>query len=318
MRRILVMRRLAALAFVTLLGLGTAWAQEEDRRASPPPQRSFATPEAAVEALVGALRGNQPAGRLVAILGAGSAPALRSGDAVADRAARERFLAAYDARHELQRPSQTVAQLIVGEDNWPFPFPIRQEGRAWRFDSRAGAQEVIDRRIGRNELDAVQVLLAIVDAERDYAALMRQRTGIASYARRFISSAGQRDGLYWDSAAGEPESPLGPLAAAASAGGYRDAGEGRPQPFHGYYFRILESQGPSAPGGAMEYVVGDRMIGGFAVIAWPARYNNSGIMTFMVNHRGEVYQANLGPETAALARRIRVFEPGEGWTRVDP
>lgn len=315
---ILTMRRLAMLAFVTLLGLGTAWAQEDDAPPAQQQQRSFPSPEAATQALVSTLRSGQGAGRLVAILGPGSATALRSGDAVADRAARERFLAAFDERHALQRPSQGVAQLVVGPDDWPFPFPLRQEGRAWRFDSRAGAQALIDRRIGRNELDAVQVLRAIVEAEHEYAALTRRTAGITSYARRFISSAGQRDGLYWDTAPGEPESPLGPLAAAASAGGYRSAADGRPQPYHGYYFRILESQGPSAPGGAMDYVANGRMIGGFAVIAWPARYNGSGIMTFMVNHQGQVYQANLGPNTDALARRIRVFEPGEGWTRVEP
>jgi len=318
MRRILTMRRLAAFALVTLLGLGPAWTQEDDAPPAPPPQRSFASPEAAVAALVSTLRSGQGAGRLVAILGPGSAPALRSGDPVADRAARERFLAAYDARNALQRPQAREALLVVGPDDWPFPFPIRQEGRAWRFDSRAGAQALIDRRIGRNELDAVEVLRAIVEAERDYAELARRANGVASYARRIISSAGQRDGLYWEHAAGEPESPLGPLAAAASADGYRGAADGRPQPYHGYYFRILESQGPSAPGGAMDYVANGRMIGGFAVIAWPARYNGSGIMTFMANHRGEVYQANLGPSTDALARRIRVFEPGEGWTRVEP
>lgn len=311
------MRRLAVFALVTLLALPTARAQEEDAPA-PPPQRSFATPEAAVEALVGTLRAGQGGGRVVAILGAGSAPALRSGDPVADRSARDAFLAAFDARSAIERPTPGTARLVVGADGWTFPFPLRQEGNRWRFDSRAGAQELIDRRIGRNELDAVQVLLAIVEAQGEYAAMARQSGGAPAYARRFTSTPGQRDGLYWHTEPGEAESPLGPLAAAASADGYRTAARGRPQPYHGYFFRILEAQGPSAQGGAQDYVADGRMTGGFAVIAWPARYGNSGIMTFMVNHQGAVYEANLGPNTEMLARRIRVFEPGEGWTRVAP
>lgn len=311
------MRRLAVFALVTFLALPAARAQEEDTP-SPPPQRSFATPEAAVEALVATVRTAPGGGRLVSILGPNSASALRSGDPVADRSARQAFLAAYEARNAIERPSPGVARLVVGADGWTFPFPLRQDGNRWRFDSRAGAQELLDRRIGRNELDAVQVLRAVVEAQGEYAALMRQASGAPAYARRFTSTPGQRDGLYWETAEGEAESPLGPLAAAASADGYRTAARGRPQPYHGYFFRILEAQGPSAQGGAQDYVADGRMSGGFAVIAWPARYGNSGIMTFMVNHQGVVYQANLGPNTEMLARRIRVFEPGEGWTRVAP
>jgi hypothetical protein len=311
------MCRLAAFAFITLIGLAGAQAQEPGARTAPPPQRSFASPEAAVETLVAAVRAGQGTGRLVGILGAGSATLLSSGDAVADREARARFLAAFDARHEILRPAQGQARLIVGADSWEFPFPIRQEGRNWRFDSRAGAQELVDRRIGRNELDAVQVLRAIVQAQREYAAATPRSQGLPAFARRIMSTPGQRDGLYWESAPGEPESPLGPLLAAASAD-HRRAPGGAPQPYHGYYFRILEGQGPSAPGGAGEYVLNGRMVGGFGVIAWPARYNSSGIMTFIVNHQGQVFQANLGPNTDALARRIRVYDPGPDWQRVQP
>jgi len=318
MRQHPIMRMLSALALSALLCASHARAQDESAAPPVPAQRSFASPDAAVDALISTLRADPGAGRVVAILGAGSATALRSGDPVADRAARERFLAAFDTRHEIRRTGAGEARLVVGPDNWPFPFPIREERNRWRFDSRAGAQELIDRRIGRNELDAVQALLAIADAQDDFRAMQPRSQGLPAYARRFWSSPGQRDGLYWESAPGEPESPLGPLAAAASAGGYRTAADGRPQPFHGYYFRILEGQGPSAPGGAADYVLNGRMIGGFAVIAWPARHNVSGIMTFAVNQQGAVYQANLGPQTDALARRIRIFEPGEGWTRVEP
>ena len=315
------MNRLATFVVITLLGLTglglTGALAQEEARPTPPLQRTFATPEAAVETLVSTLRTGQGGGRVLAILGAGSANLISSGDPVADREARDRFLAAFDERHEILRPAQGQARLVIGPDSWEFPFPLRQEGRTWRFDSRAGAQELVDRRIGRNELNTVQVLMAIVEAQREYAAAQPRSQGIPAFARRILSTPGQRDGLYWEAAPGQPESPLGPLVAEASPGYSRTPGTS-PQPYHGYYFRIVEGQGPSAPGGATEYVLNGRMVGGFGVIAWPARYNVSGIMTFIVSHHGVVYQANLGPNTDALARGIRVYDPGPDWQPVEP
>ena len=182
-----------------------------------------------------------------------------------------------------------------------------------------GAQELVDRRIGRNELDTIEVLRAIVDAQDEYARTAGRQGAFRAYARRFFSAPGTRDGLYWPAAEGEPESPLGPLLAAASAGGYaRSRGpDGAPRPFHGYLFRILEAQGPAASGGAMSYVVDGRMIGGFGVIAVPAEYGVSGIQTFLASHAGTVYQRNLGPDTARIARGITAFDPGPGWERVE-
>jgi Protein of unknown function (DUF2950) len=214
---------------------------------------------------------------------------------------------------------EPAAVLQVGEDGWPLPIPMRRggpEGR-WRFDVRAARQELLARRIGRNELAAIETLRAIVDAQRDYALTAGRQGPFRAYARRFFSSPGARDGLYWPTGEGEPESPLGPLVAAASDGGYGGRGTtDQPQPFHGYLFRILERQGPAAPGGAMAYVVDGRMIGGFAVLAWPASYGNSGVMTFVVSHQGVVYERDLGAGTARLAREITAFDPGPGWRPV--
>jgi Protein of unknown function (DUF2950) len=204
--------------------------------------------------------------------------------------------------------------LQIGADGWPLPIPLVERGGTWRFDAPAGVQALVERRIGRNELDTIEVLRAIGDAQAEYAASAGRSGAFQAYARRFISSPGRQDGLYWPTEEGAPQSPLGPLAAEASAGGYR-RGEG-PQPYHGYLFRMLEGQGPNAPGGALSYVVRDRMIGGFAVLAWPARWGSTGITSFITSHHGAVWQANLGPNTAARAAAIQVFDPGPGWTRV--
>lgn len=315
-------RRVAVGTLLSLILCRPGGAQDADSpsasrlRAAPPPQPGFRSPEAAVEALVVAARaGSQP--RLLSLLGPGAATVIRSGDAEANRVARIGFMAAFDKAHALQRPDASTAVLEIGEDKWPLPIPLRERGGLWRFDSRAGVQEIIDRRIGRNELDAIQVCLAIADAQRDYAAASHDGQPAGVYARRLISSVGRQDGLWWETAPGEPPSPLGPMVAAASTGGYRVGSGDRPQAYRGYYFRILGAQGPNAPGGAMDYVVRDRMIGGFAVLAWPSRHGNTGIMSFMVSHDGQVFERNLGPDTDRIARAIRSFDPGPGWTKVD-
>ncbi len=310
--------------FVLILSVGLAGAQVAPPEGGAPAQaapavvepQTFASPEAGFAALAEALARHDER-RLLRILGEAGRRLIRSGDPVADRAARDRFTAAHAARNVIERPAPRRAILVIGEDDWPLPIPMVQRGRGWRFDARQGAQEILDRRIGRNELDTIETLRALADAQAEYAMTAGRQGALRLYARRLFSTPGQRDGLYWATAEDEPPSPLGPLVAAASAEGHspRQVND-RPQPFHGYFFRMLEAQGPSAPGGEIDYVVGDRMIGGFAVLAFPAQYGVSGIQSFLVSHHGTVYQRDLGPQTPRIAAQIRRFDPGPGWEPV--
>ncbi|MGE5088612.1 MAG: DUF2950 domain-containing protein [Candidatus Levyibacteriota bacterium] len=279
-------------------------------------QRSFASADDAAGALVQAVKARDR-NAMLAILGADAGSWISSGDVAADREAAERFVAAYDQKHAIAPDGETRATLEVGPDDWPFAFPLVKTGERWRFDTKAGKTELLARRIGANELAVINVMLAIVDAEHDYASADHNRNGVPEYAGKFMSSPGKQDGLYWPTKAGEPPSPLGPLVTQATAEGYRKSSKG-PTPYHGYYFRMLNGQGPHAKGGAFNYVVRGWRIGGFAAIAYPAKYDNSGVMTFMVNHDGVVYQKDLGPETAKIARGITRFDPGPGWTPTSP
>lgn len=281
--------------------------------AAPKAQRSFASPEEAVQALVQAVKSKDRAATL-AVLGQDASAWISSGDAAADRASIARFVAAYDAKHEIARDGDR-ATLTLGDDDFPFAFPIVRTGERWRFDTAAGKEEMLARRIGENELSAIKVLQAIVDAQMEYASEDRDGDGIPAYAQKFASSPGKHDGLYWPTKPGEAMSPLGPLVAQATREGFRTNGKG-PSPYHGYYYRMLKGQGKNAASGALDYVVGGRAIGGFAAIAYPARYGNSGIMTFMVNQDGKIYQADLGPNTQALARQLQQFDPGQDWSLV--
>ena len=236
---------------------------------------------------------------------------LSSGDAVADREIVERFLSAFDEKHAVAGDGDK-ATLMIGNDAFPFAFPLVKSGNAWRFDTAAGKDELLARRIGRNELSVVEVLRAIVDAQYEYAAEDRSGQGVLAYAQRFASRPGKRDGLYWPVKAGEQESPLGVLVAQAAHEGYKQ-GDRAPTPFHGYRYRMLKGQGTNAKSGAFDYVMRGRAIGGFAVVAYPARYGNSGIMTFIVNQDGEIFQADLGPDTRAKAEAMQRFDPGKGW-----
>jgi Protein of unknown function (DUF2950) len=274
-------------------------------------QQSYKTAEEAAEALVNAARsGDRKA--ILTVLGRHGADILSSGDAVADAATRQRFLAAYDAKHQVAMEGDSKAIMVVGNDDFPFPIPLVRRDGTWRFDTAAGREEILYRRIGRNELSAIQTCLAYIDAQQEYAEKGVAGNGV--YAQRFVSRPGKKDGLYWPAQSGEDESPLGELAAGAAAEGYR-AGQ-QPTPYHGYYYRILTRQGRSAPGGALDYVVRGDMIGGFALVAYPAEYGNSGVMTFLVNHRGVVYQKDLGPRTAAIAARMTAFNPDHTWRLV--
>jgi hypothetical protein len=276
-------------------------------------QELYKTPDDAASALVTAAKtGDSKA--LLTVLGPGAADIASSGDAAADADARSKFINAYDAKHQVAMDGDKKAVLIVGQQDWPFPIPLTAVEGGWRFDTAAGREEILARRIGRNELDAIQSCLAYVDAQTDYAALMHASTGVSLYAQRIVSQPGKKDGLYWPTEASESPSPLGELVASATRQGYR-VGGGR-TPFHGYYYKILTRQGPAAPGGAYDYVVRGKMIGGFALVAYPATYRNSGVMTFSVSHDGTVFERDLGPQTAQLAEQMTSFNPDHTWKKV--
>jgi hypothetical protein len=277
-------------------------------------QKTFASPEAGVNALVDAIKSNDQK-MLHSILGPHSRKLVGSGDEVADAQDREAFIKAYGEANRIVLEGEAKATLVIGADEWPLPIPLMKSGGRWHFDAAKGEKEILARRIGANELAAIQVCLAIADAEHEYAVQERADDGVLHYADRFVSTPGHRDGLYWETNADEPPSPLGPLLAAAAVEGYEKSQAKALSPYHGYYYRILTRQGPDAPGGAYDYLVRDRMIGGFAVLAWPARYGASGIMSFMVNHDGVVYEKNLGPKTAEAAAGITSFNPDASWKK---
>jgi len=276
-------------------------------------QQAFKTPEEAATALVGAAKsGDMKA--ITTVLGPDGDDIVSSGDEVADAATRAKFVTAYDAKHTIAMEGDSKAIMVIGPDDFPLPIPIIRKDGQWRFDTAAGREEILFRRIGENELDAIQSALAYVDAQDEYAEKDRTGAGINTYAQRIISQPEKKDGLYWPTSQGEDPSPLGELIAEATKQGYR-VGGGR-TPFHGYYFKILTRQGPAASGGEADYVVNGKMIGGFALVAYPAEYRNSGVMTFIVNHAGTVFQKDLGPNTVQLAERMTSFNPDKSWQAV--
>jgi hypothetical protein len=277
-----------------------------------PAPKSFASLDEAVNALVAAIRAADR-NALVEILGPLANPLVWSGDDVADRAALQRFTAAYDRAHRLEGGAGKVV-LYVGDDDFPFPIPLVPDGPRWLWDTAAGDDELLNRRIGENELAAIQVCLAYVDAQREYYS---RGTGLLEYAQRLESSKGKHDGLFWETRPGEPESPLGPLVAKARAAGYPLPPRGAPVPYHGYFYRILFAQGPDAAGGAYDFVVKGHMIGGFALVAYPASYGVSGIMTFIVNQDGVVHQKDLGPKTAQAANLMKTYNPDSTWAQAE-
>jgi hypothetical protein len=274
-------------------------------------QQSFKTPEEAVEALANASKSGDRK-NVLTVLGPGAADLVSSGDDIADAADRKRVLEAYDVKHQIVREGADKAVLLIGNEEWPFPIPLVRKGDSWQFDTAAGRDEILFRRIGRNELSAIQACLAYVDAQDEYAE--KGVSGNGLYAQRIISTPGKKDGLYWPAQGNEDESPLGELVAAATAEGYR-AGQ-QPIPYHGYYYKILTRQGPNAPGGELNYIVRGKMIGGYALVAYPAEYGNSGVMTFLVNHQGIIYEKDLGPNTTRIASGLMAFNPDSGWQRV--
>jgi hypothetical protein len=276
-------------------------------------QKSFCSPEEAVKSLVDAVRANDIK-EMRAVLGPGSDELISSGDEASDRTGREKFIKAYDEMNSLQQESSDKMILCVGSDNWPMPIPIVKKDEAWIFDIQKGKQEILNRRIGRNELHVIDVLHAYVDAQHEYATRDCIGSGKVEFAQKLISTEGKRDGLYWEAKEGEEESPIGPLVAQAAKEGYANPNL---QPFHGYYFRILNGQGKHANGGAFNYVVKEKMILGFAIVAYPAEYGNSGIMTFIVNQEGIIYQNNLGKDTRRKAEAMKIFDPDKTWKKVE-
>jgi hypothetical protein len=297
-----------AAALAILFACGSA-------HANAPRQVSFSSPGEAVKAMATAVKADDTRA-LIRIFGPGSKGIVRSGDPVEDKEGRRRFVERYEEKNSLEEVSGKVI-LCTGNDDWPFPIPLVKAGSRWRFDAKAGREEILARRVGRNELDAIQVCLAYVDAQQEYAMKKgRQGNGLLEYAEKFVSAPGAHDGLYWEAKEGEEQSPMGPLFAAARETGY--GGEplgGESAPYHGYFYRILKAQGKDAPGGARDYAVGDKMIGGFAIVAYPAKYGSSGVMTFIVNQDGVVYQKDLGKETKQAALAMNAFDPDRTWVR---
>ena len=276
-------------------------------------QQAFKTPDEAAGALASAAKtGDMKA--LNTVLGPDGEDIVSSGDEVADAATRQKFVAAYDAKHQIKMDGDNKATMVIGSEDFPLPIPLARKDGMWRFDTAAGREEILFRRIGKNELDAIQTCLAYVDAQNEYSEKDRTGAGVKTYAQRIVSQPGKKDGLYWPTSQGEDPSPLGELVASATAQGYR-VGGGR-TPFHGYYFKILTKQGPAASGGALDYIVRGNMIGGFGLVAYPAEYRNSGVKTFICSHSGTVYEKDLGPNTAKLAERMSAYNPDKTWTEV--
>ena len=299
-----------ARVLIIVLALGSA---EVALGAAALKQKTFSSPEEGVKALIDATKKNDMK-VILEILGPDAKRFLETGDPVSDRESRERFVKSYEESNKLVKSGDTKAVLEVGKDDWPLPIPLVKEAAGWRFDTKEGREEIVNRRIGRNELDVIQVCLAIVDAEREYYQRDPDGDSLLQYAQKFISTKGKRDGLYWETKPDEQPSPLGLLVARARGEGYKGAG-GKPVPYHGYYYKILTGQGKDAQGGAYDYLVRGKMMGGFGMVAYPAQYGSSGIMTFIVNHDGVVYQKDLGPKTASIAQSMTKFNPDKTWTK---
>jgi hypothetical protein len=271
-------------------------------------QKTFPSPEAAMNAFGDAVATSDE-DALKALLGAD----FRTLIPPAGAEVQYRFLAAWAKSHAIKPDGDAKAFLAVGDDGWTMAIPIVKTAQGWRFDTKAGADEIRVRRIGRNENAVMQVMLAIYDAQKEYARVDRNRDGVLQYAAKFASSPGKQDGLYWPTKAGESESPLGPVFAAARA-----AGGGANVGYYGYRYKLLTGQGKNAPGGAYDYIAHGRMIGGFAAVAWPVKYGDTGVMTFIVSHDGVVYEKDLGPDTAARASAMTRFDPDSSWQKAEP
>lgn len=303
---------LIALALIMPL---TSVTMSENAVAAAAGQSTFASPQEAGKALVEAAKsGDENA--VLAVFGPGSKEIIYSGDATQDKKTAAAFVSAYQVMNRWRKIDDNNEMLIIGADNFEFPIPLKKNaGGRWYFDTAAGKDEILARRIGRNELAAIEVSQALADAQHEYFSQSHHNMRKKQYALKFVSDKGTQDGLYWDSAEGQPRSPLGPLVAFATSEGYKVQPQSH-QPFHGYYFQIIKRQGKNAQGGAKDYMSGSKMVRGFAFVAYPAAYGNSGIMTFIINQKGVVYQKDLGKDTERIASKMTVFNPDRTWTRV--
>jgi hypothetical protein len=302
---------------VALVVLGLAIAAGCARKPEQEAASGFHTPEEAVSALVAALEKNDLP-QLKSLLGPSSHALLDSGDAVQDAGDRAGFLASYGAKNAIVDDGADRKVLVIGEDDWPMPVPLVKRDGKWVFDGEAGIDELIYRRVGANELGAIDVCRGFVSAQREYAAEGRDGDPPGIYALKLVSDDGLHNGLYWPTAEDEPASPAGPFVAAAAAEGYRRSADGPRQPYHGYYYRMLYSQGTNANGGARDYFKDGLLTEGFALVAWPADYGSSGVMTFIVNQDGVVFQKDLGEDTATAVESIQTFDPDSSWTAIAP
>lgn len=304
-----------ALLLVFLIPL-ISCARSEMAAAADSSQRTFATPEEAGKALVDAARSGDQ-NTVLAIFGPGSKEVVYSGDVTQDKDTAERFVTAYQAMNRWRKLDNNHQVLIIGADNFSFPIPLKKnDSGRWYFDTAAGKDEILARRIGRDELSAISVSNALADAQHEYFSESHPDMRKKQYALKFISDTGTQNGLYWESAEGQPRSPLGPLVANATREGYSAEPKSR-QPFHGYYFRILNRQGKHAQGGAKNYLSDGKMVRGFAFVAYPAEYGNSGIMTFIINQNGVLYQKDLGKNTKEVASAMTTFDPDKSWRPVE-
>jgi hypothetical protein len=305
------MRVLSVIAVVVLVvmfpGVRTTWAVE---------QKTFASPSEAVHALVKAAEdGNQE--EMLAVLGDDGKELVYSGDPVQDKRSMEGFVKSYKTKHAIVTEDDKTRILQVGANNWPMPIPIVNDGGKWRFDTAAGKQELLYRRIGHNELGAIAACRGYIDAQKDYAALGHDGLPAGIYAQKLMSDPGKQNGLYWEAQEGEPVSPAGPLLADAGGQGYASEGlGGKTQPYHGYFYRILKSQGVAAKGGVKSYLNDGNLTGGVALVAYPAEYKVSGVMTFIINQNGVVYQKDLGEKTTGIAGAMTEYNPDSTWKKV--
>jgi len=305
-------RYIVLVAFTAIIAFSGGCQKSEQAPSGP---KAFASPDAASAVYGAAKAGDGDA--LLAIFGPGATELIISGDPVQDKAARDHFAASYDQMHRWGKLTNGGLVLNIGAENYPFPFPlVRNSSGQWYFDSSDAKDEILVRRIGDNELGAIDVLNAMADAQSEYFSQTHDDSNVHQYAQKFISDAGKQNGLYWKAPEDQPESPLGPLAANASADGY-GGNQQTPQPFHGYFYRILTKQGDHAHSGAKSYIVKGNMIAGFAILAYPAEYRNSGVMTFLINQDGLVFQKDLGEKTADIAKAINEFNPDDTWNPVE-
>jgi hypothetical protein len=285
------------------------------QKSPPPGQKTFDTPNAAANAVIEAVKKND-VNELMAIFGPKGKPIVSSGDPTRDKTSGARFLELVQRGKRVDVSPFDYGEAILtvgtGDDEWPFPVPIRMSKGKWHFDSEEGSLEILARRIGENELDAISACLGFSESQEEYASVQHDKSGSLQYAQRIISTPGKQDGLYWKNADGTAGGPIGETIAKAISEGYTSKSE----PYHGYHYRVLKAQGPAAPGGARSFVVGGAMIGGYALIAWPAEYGNSGIQTFIIGNDQILYEKDLGPNTARLVEAIKTYNPDSTWTEV--